>query len=394
MDEEGKRLKRVFAALLIALVTGFAGSAMADAQEIMVYVAPGALEESAAQALLQLLEQTVPQADFARTDEAAGTLWDQVLGGEQPELAICSMQEIKRTAGEGLLLPLDLDAAAVERVEDHVLYACKAHGKMVMAPLLAQHRSMAVNRRRMEELEIAALTDTRAFPVWQVMQLYQVLEEAVLADSCGMEIWPAAGEDGDALFAFMQALYGGEFTGPGEGIMPDLHASVMALEWLCEMVDSGWIGVAQSREEALEHFLDGETALFIDWTDAEAKRYASGAEGKAVYMSMSYPSSLGIPVRDAQVTGIAALDTGDEKMNALLTEAVGAVMRDERLERVIGGRAIYRDDALWLAFPGMGAGGSALRGMLGKAVDAAIAGEIAPEAAMRLVREAAGYSGR
>lgn len=394
MDEEGKRLKRIFAALMIALMMSLAAGVLADGQEIAVYIAPGALEEGAAQAVLQLLEQAVPQADFARTDEAAGTLWDQILGGAQPQLAICGMQEIKRAAGEGLLLPLDLDAAAVERVEDHVLYACKTNGEMVMAPLLAQHRGMAVNRRRMEELEIAALTDTRAFPVWQVMQLYQVLEEAVLADSCGMEIWPAAGEDGDALLAFMQALYGGEFTRPGEGIMPDLHASVLALEWLCEMVDSGWIGVAKSREEALKHFVDGETALFIDWTDAEAKRYASGAEGKAAYVSMPYPSSLGIPVRDAQVTGIAALNTGDEALNALLAEAVSAVLRDERLERVLGGRAIFRDDALWLSFPGMGAGGGALRGMLGKAVDAAIAGEIAPEAAMRLVREAAEYSGR
>ena len=202
-------MKRIFAALMIALMMSLAAGVLADGQEIAVYIAPGALEEGAAQAVLQLLEQAVPQADFARTDEAAGTLWDQILGGAQPQLAICGMQEIKRAAGEGLLLPLDFREVAVERVEEAVLQACRADGELVMAPLLAQHRSMAVNRRRMEELEIAALTDTRAFPVWQVMQLYQVLEEAVLADSCGMEIWPAAGEDGDALLAFMQSMYGG-----------------------------------------------------------------------------------------------------------------------------------------------------------------------------------------
>ena len=31
------------------------------------------------------------------------------------------------------------------------------------------------------------------------------------------------------------------------------------------MLEGGQIGWAQSREEALEHFLAGETAVFIDW---------------------------------------------------------------------------------------------------------------------------------
>lgn len=381
-------MKRFFAALTLALMMELAALAALADGEVSLYVEPGCMDREAGIALAQMLERELPDGLSVNIREDAGSLWDQVMRGAPPQLAIGTVQEISRCAEEGLLLPLELGATAVERVEKTVLQACRAEGEMIMAPLLARHRSVAVNRRRMEELEIAALTDTRAFPVWQVMQLYQVLEEAALAGGYAMEIWPAAGEDGDALLTFLQAMYGGMFAGPGEGMMTDIHASAAALEWLCEMVDSDWIRVAGNREEALRHFLDGETVLFIDWTDEEAKRYASGAERKAAYMSMPYPSNLGVPVRDAHVTGIAAFATGDEELDALLAEAVNTVMQDERLDRVLGGRAIYRDEALWLSFPGLGAGGGVLRGLLGTAVDAAVTGEISPEAAMCLVREA------
>jgi len=151
-------------------------------------------------------------------------------------------------------------------------------------------------------------------------------------------------------------------------------------------VDAEMIGMADSREEALQNFLDGKTALFIDWTDADAQAFASAGEGKAKFVSMPYPSSLGIPVRDAQITGVVAFRTGDSERDELLAEAAILLVQSERTQRVLGEQAIYEDDALWLACPG--AGGSALRGLMGAAIDAALAGEIRAEAAMRLVQAA------
>jgi len=95
-----------------------------------------------------------------------------------------------------------------------------------------------------------------------------------------------------------------------------------------------------------------------------------------------------MPVRDARVTGVVAFRTGDDERDAMLAEAAVRLAQGERTQRVLGERAIYEDDALWLACPGEGDGGSALRGLMGAAIDAALAGEICPEAAMRLVQAA------
>ena len=371
---------------LLALLLATMACAYAEETEIWVYAAPGKLTGQASLTLTQLLGQAVPQAKAAYIQEE-GTLFDSVLDGHGPHLAVCTAQEAKRLAEEGLLLPLELSQSEAERIAKTVLSACTYEGEVFMAPLYAKHRRMAVNRRMMESLQIAALMDTRAFPVWQPMQLYQVLEEASLAGGYAMEIWPCGGEDGDALIAFVQALYGGEFVTGGKNVKIDNDAAVMALEWICDMVEGDMIGVAKSREEALYHFLEGETALFIDWTDEDAQAFAASGEDKQKIVGMPYPSSTGIPVRDMQVTGIVALRTGDADTDAMLSEAAAALAADEKLARVLGERAIYKDDALWLSFPGAG-GASALRALTGAAIDAAVAGDMEAEAALRLAQEA------
>jgi len=379
---------RTLTALIAALMLVHASCVGLAEAEVSVYIAPGSLTKEVSLALMQQLAQAMPQAAFACTDEGAGTLWQQVMGGDGPQLAVCTAQEAARFADEGLLLPLEMESSEAERVADAVLAACTREGEVVIAPLYASHRRMAVSREMIEELQLGTLLDARISPVWQPMQLYQVLEEAALSGGLAMELWPCGSGDGDALLAFVQALYGGLFALPGGCVAADNDATVMAVEWLCDLVDAGLIGMAASREAALQHFLDGETALFIDWTDEEARAFAASGEGKAKFVGMPYPSSLGMPVRDARVTGVVAFRTGDDERDAMLAEAAVRLAQGERTQRVLGERAIYEDDALWLACPGEGDGGSALRGLMGAAIDAALAGEICPEAAMRLVQAA------
>lgn len=389
MNEEGERGMRIRTALAATLMLIHLTFAAAETA-VTVHVTPDSLTKDASLVLMQQLERALPQATFVCTDDGtAGTLWQQVLRGSAPQLAICTAQEAARFASEGLLLPLDLEDSEAERMDSAVLAACTKDGQLFMAPLLARHRRMAVNRQLLEELTLDTLLDARENPVWQPMQLYQVLEEASISGGCGMEIWPC-GEEADALLAFVQALYGGVFVQPGEGVAADNEAAVMAVEWLCEMVSGGLIGMAESREEALAHFLTGETVLFIDWTDADERAHAASKAGGAEMMGMPYPSSLGIPVRDMQVTGVVAFATGDAQLDALLVRAAGMLAQDERVGRVLGDRAIFRDDALWLASPGVSGGTDALRALEGAAIDAALTGEISPRAAMRLVQAVCG----
>ena len=130
--------------------------------------------------------------------------------------------------------------------------------------------------------------------------------------------------------------------------------------------------------------------MFIDWTDADERAHAASKEGGAELMGMPYPSSLGIPVRDMQVIGVVAFATGDAQLDALLVRAAGVLARDDQVGRVLGDQAIFRDDALWLASPGVSGGTGALRALEGAAIDAAIMGEISPRAAMRLVQAVCG----
>ena len=381
---------RKWTALIAVLMLAFFCGAAAQEKDMEVYVSPGCLTEDAALALVQLLSQAYGQVEFTCSGDESGTLWQRVMDGDGPHLAICTAQEAARYAKEGLLLPLDVDAQEAERIAKEVLSACMQEDERFMAPLYARHRRMAVNQRKMEELQIAALMDERVFPVWQPMQLYQVLEEAALAGAPAMELWPCSGEDGDAPLAFMQALYGGEIV-QRSSVQADNDAAVLALEWMQELVEADYIGIAESRAQALKNFLDGKTVLFIDWTDEDARAYARLGADKEELVSRPYPSSTGLPVRDMQVIGVAAFETGDEETDALLGQAAAFLAQDEQAKRLIVERGIYDDGGLWLSFPGAGGGGSALCALMGEAVDAALTGKMSAQAALRLAQ--AGYKG-
>lgn len=381
-----RRWTALFAALML---TAFCGAA-AQERAIEVYAAPGCLSREKEIALIQLLAQAYGQAALTRPDDETQSLWQRVMEDDSPHLAICTAQEARRLAKEGLLQPLEADAQEAERIAAAVISACSDEGGLFMAPLYARHRQMAVNQRKMEELQIAALMDEKVFPVWQPMQLYQVLEEAALSGGLAMELWPCSGEDGDAVLAFMQALYGGVIVSES-GVAADNEEAVLALEWMRELIEAGYIGMAESRADALKRFMAGQTALFIDWTDEETRRFSHTGEGKEWLERRAYPSSTGLPVRDMQVVGVAALKTGEGQPDALFRQAAVFLAQDEQAKRILGERGIDGDGALWLSFPGAGGGGSALRALMGEAVDAALTGKMSAQAALQLVQE--GYEG-
>ena len=83
MDEEGTRLKRMFAALLAALMLGlFAPLALAQT-EIAVYISQDALPEEKALQLLQLLSRALPEAAFT-LETGERTLDELVMADETP----------------------------------------------------------------------------------------------------------------------------------------------------------------------------------------------------------------------------------------------------------------------------------------------------------------------
>lgn len=88
-----------------------------------------------------------------------------------------------------------------------------------------------------------------------------------------------------------------------------------ALEWLQDRVKGGLIARAESRDEALTHFLNGETAIFMDWQSAYSRLYARELEKNGVeIVEMPYPSSTGFVIRSFELTGACvAAGTDNDK---------------------------------------------------------------------------------
>lgn len=393
MDEEGTPLKKKVCALLAALCLLLAAAWGALAQEtIEVYVADGAMTEETAGRLVSLAQRALPQAQFALVmQEAAGeSLRERVLADRAPGIAICAPHQARLWAQEGLLAPLDGCLTGAQYMARQVLDMCVEEESAFMAPLKADHRRMAVNRRMMEKGALDHLLDTREYPVWQPIQMQQVLEEFAMDGEAGLEIWPAQEGDADAVLALIQALYGGTLLAQdGELCQAESGAVISAMKWLQEMVECGMIGVAGSRQEALERFMAGETALFIDWTDEEARAWREQAQQPFEAIELPYPSSLAAPVRTFEVTGAAVFLSGDAERDRLAKAAVALWMEDEQAQLILGERAIWEDGALWAPSLRRNASGRALRGAICRALDQVLAGEISAEAAMREASAAA-----
>lgn len=384
------RFGRRTAAALFALMLLTAG-AMAQGT-MRVYIAGDALDEQTAQQLVEMIGRAVPQAEWtaefeARTGESLRTL---VLSDCAPTLAICAPGEALPWAREGMLLPLQSAVAGQSRMQPQVLDGCVLEENLFMAPLLARHRQLAVNVGRFEAQRLHYMLDELTHPVWYPTEFYQILEEFLMDDETAMEIWPAEPQTCAALFALVQAIYGGSLLSEDGEICqadsPEIHAG---LRWLHEAVDCGLIGVAPSREEALRRFVSGETAIFADWTAQEAARQAEALEKNGVQvLAMPYPTSIGLPVRSFAVTGVCVFASGDAARDALALRAAVFLHENAQAQVLLSSRAIWRDNAVWLPSLDASSRGATLRSLFCTAMNQAVCGEAETEEALARVQAA------
>ena len=380
-------MKRIIAAALMAALCLFAWPlAGAEQTQVEVFVARGAMERETALHLLSLMQSACPQAEWVATfEEDAGlSLRELVLADRAPQIAICAPQEALSWAKEGLLLPLDARVQGVEQMQEEVVNACVLDESLFMAPLVARHRRVAVNGKMLGSMGLSYMLDQRAHPVWLPSELYQIVEEAAIAERLAMEMWLPEAETAAGIEAFIQSLYGGMIV-TGEGNLTADSAQMEAsLTWMQNMARGGVMGIAEDREAALENFLRGETLMFIDWTDAESAQYARelSAEDFDLY-EMPYPSADCLSVRSFELVGAAVFISHDAQAMTLAAQGVALLTGDLQAQSALGSRGIWRDDAIWLPCLSALPSGATLRSLFAQTVSAVLVEDRKPRDALR-----------
>ena len=382
-------MKRGLCALAAALLLGMCAPGAAQ-ETLTVYVSAEAMPLETARQLAALLERDIApvQVELIAEQTTDETLRALVLRDEAPQLAICPPEEARLYAKEGMLAVPDVPDGA--RMAQQVLSACEQDGELFMIPLLAHHRQMAVNRRRLEQEHLSDLLDARTHPVWYPLELQQALEALYDGDTPAMELWPPEPDTCAGLEALVQALFGGAFLSEdGQVCQADCGSAVAALAWLQDMLEGGMIGWAPSREEALERFLSGETALFVDWTDADERTNRERIRKSGLELcALAYPSSTGMPVHAFEVTGVAVFLTGDAQADARAQAAAAFLAQDVQVQQVLGDRAMAEDGAVWLPVISAHPQGSLLRTLLAQALGEALMQGRSAASALRGVTQA------
>ena len=369
---------KVYAALLIMLLMLPLVSGAAQ-ETMLLYVEEGVLEEGRARQLLELLKAEMPEAEWT-LEEGGTALRERVLFDNAPDLAICAPQTARPWAQEGLLLPLHTRIGGQARIQRQVLALCVHGEEMFMAPLIAHHRQMAVNRALLEARSVGYMLDAQSYPVWYPTQFHQILEEFLMVDETAMDVWRAGPDTSAAIEALTQAIYGGMLLAE-DGVRctaDDLNMRA-GVRWLRDAIDDGMIGYCETREEALERFLNEETAIFIDWMhtgemDALAREYELDV------VTVPYPAAAGLPVRSFELAGVCAFASGDALKDALLLKAC-ALLHD-LVQDVLGARGIWQDGALWPASLERDDRTATLRSLYCTALRAVIEDGETPEAAL------------
>ena len=149
------------------------------------------------------------------------------------------------------------------------------------------------------------------------------------------------------------------------------------------------IAQAESRQDALEHFLSGKTALFIDWTQADAQRNARRLRENGIELvTVPYPTATGLTIRSFELTG-ACIPVGLEtQAHAMAAEAVAFWRTDERAQSVLDGGSIRQDDAVWLPLQDTSEVGTTLRRLMCGIIKDVLKGENTPTDALRLAQAA------
>ena len=368
-------MKRVLlrAVFLAACLTTLAVGAMAQ-NTLRVYVAEDVLEEGTAKRMITALQERFEQAEFVLED-GGEDLRELVLADRAPNLAICSPREARTWAEEGMLLPLQRHIGDQESVAKEVLSSCVLEENLFMAPLAARHRQMAVNVKLLEKRAMGYMLDEVAHPVWYPTEFQQILEEFAIADAPAMDVWPMQMQDCTAIEALIQAIYCGRLIGEdGKTCEADGKAIQAGVRWLRDLTDGEMIGLCQTRQEALERFLAGETALFLDWSQQMQEEYTKQLRDAGMTVeTRPYPSSSGLPVRAYALMGVSVFDSMDAKANALALQAAAFLAEDEMA--LLGERGIFEDGSIWLPDLSASDRGATLRSLLCDAVGRVLAGE-------------------
>ncbi|MBR3794772.1 MAG: carbohydrate ABC transporter substrate-binding protein [Clostridia bacterium] len=374
------------AAALGMLLLCAAGCALA--QDVMqVYAAEGALGSGAAEQVIRALAARHPDAVWEYT-QGEENLRGLVLADQAPQLAICSPEEARVWAAEGMLLPLHTRIGDQRRIQRQVLNACVMDEQLFMAPLQARHRQMAVNVGLFEKLRLGHMLNRIEYPTWYPTQMQQIMEECMLSDQIALEIWPPHAGQEAALEALVQAVFGGSFASEdGTRWQLDSREIEMGLNWLSDLLECELIAMAQSREDALARFVRGETAMFIDWSAEEAETQEDALAKSGVEIAVvPYPSALGVPVRSYELVGVCVFDSGDAARNALALQAAERLY--EQAQTLLGSRAIFRDDSVWLTCLSAHEQGATVRSLFAGALESVFAGEMTAETALERAQAA------
>ena len=373
-------MKGYAAGLLAALMLLLFVSGAAGQETLRLYVQEDVLEKAQVQRLMTLLE------DDGQTQwmlmENGQTLRELVLAGNLPDLAICAPAAARHWAKEGMLLALQMHIGSQQRIQRQVITQCVCGEELFMAPLIARHRQMAVNGRMMDEMGLGYMMDSQTYPVWYPAQFYQILEEFLLHDMVALDVWQADMENSAPLEAMTQAISGGMLLGEdGERCEADSTAMCAGVQWLADAVENEMIGYCETRQEALERFLKGETAIFVDWTGE--------ADGKTEGIEISlrpYPSAVGMPVRSFELAGVCAFASGDDARDVRLMKACTRLY--EGAQEALGPQGIWQDGAVWLPALEATDGGATLRSLFCAALQDVLGGKLKAEAALQRVQTA------
>ncbi|MBE5798530.1 MAG: hypothetical protein E7321_01075 [Clostridiales bacterium] len=342
-------MKAYAAGLLAALMALMMVSTGALAQETMrIYVEEGALDKGDARRLAALLEEEFEDTLWTLMEEER-PLRELVLAGDMPDLAICAPKTARPWAQEGLLLPLHARIGDQKRIRRQVLDLCVQDEELFMAPLIARHRQMAVNRRLFEAKGLSYMLDEQTYPMWYPAQFYQILEEFLMMDETAMDVWQPEPGTSAAIEALTQSIFGGRLLSEdGERCEIDGSGMQAGVSWLRDAIDDGMIGYCKTREEALERFIEGQTAIFIDWTAREAARQMQTIRERGLQIvTAPYPAAVGLPVRSFDLAGMCAFESGEASRDARLVSA--CALLHEQAQDVLGPQGIWQDGAMWPA---------------------------------------------
>lgn len=183
-------MKKVLAAILLAIGGMMAGTGALAQVQMDVYFTANAMERETAERLMELTRRTFPQAQWncRQAEDEESDLRALILADDVPEIVVCAPGEANLWVSDGLFAALDGRVTDADRIDEQVLGACVQDESLFMLPLVARHRQMAVNRRLMEKRRLDSMTNPIEHPLWYPMEFDQILEEFALADHPALEI--------------------------------------------------------------------------------------------------------------------------------------------------------------------------------------------------------------